>query len=67
MQTDLADNETGKYFWRDGWITRALADGTLTGKPEATVVGTGLEYVQEAMDKWSAGASAQKFVVLIDG
>lgn len=66
MQTDLAENETGKFFWREGWITRALAEGTLKCKPDATVVGTGLKYVQEGMDMWSAGASAQKFVVLID-
>lgn len=66
MQTDLAGNDIGQHFWRDGWITRALAEGTLACKPEATVVGTGLEHVQEAMDKWSAGASAQKFTVLLD-
>lgn len=47
------------------YIPRALADGSLICKPDAVVVGHGLEYCQEAVDRVRAGASAQKFVVTL--
>jgi hypothetical protein len=33
--------------------------------PEPVVVGTGLEHVQEALDRIKKGVSAQKLVVLL--
>jgi len=34
-------------------------------KPEPVVVGQGLESLQEAVDRWGEGVSAQKIVVEI--
>lgn len=40
-----------------------MANGSLKCKPEPEIVGKGLEYVQEAMDKQARGVSAKKLVV----
>lgn len=48
--------------WRD-FVTPALESGQLKCLPTPTIVGTGLEYVQEAFEKCEAGVSATKLVV----
>jgi hypothetical protein len=44
-------------------VTPALEKGLLKGKPEADVVGKGLEHIEEAMEKINRGVSAKKLVV----
>jgi hypothetical protein len=56
-------SDVGPAIFKD-WIPAALASGTLKCKPDAVIVGKGLEYCQEACDKVKE-ASAQKFVVEI--
>lgn len=58
-------NEVGQFLWGQ-WITPALRDGIFKCKPDPEVVGTGLERVQEAVDRMAKGVSATKLVVLID-
>lgn len=60
--TSLRDDEVGPRLWADV-LPRALADGVLRPAPEAWVVGTGLEAVQDALDRQRAGVSARKVVV----
>nr|OQO23661.1 hypothetical protein B0A51_08488 [Rachicladosporium sp. CCFEE 5018]OQO28384.1 hypothetical protein B0A51_04877 [Rachicladosporium sp. CCFEE 5018]OQO28569.1 hypothetical protein B0A51_05616 [Rachicladosporium sp. CCFEE 5018] len=55
-------SDAAEWVWRE-WITKALADGRMKCKPDADVVGKGLEFVQEALDRWSQGVSASKIVV----
>jgi hypothetical protein len=45
------------------YLPAALSDGSFVPAPDAKVVGTGLESIQEAMDIHMAGVSAQKIVV----
>ncbi|PSR75306.1 chaperonin 10-like protein, partial [Coniella lustricola] len=59
---DVARSETGQAIWVD-WVPGALADGSLKCKPEAQVVGRGLESVQEVVDLLAKGVSARKLVV----
>ncbi|PPJ49857.1 hypothetical protein CBER1_05003 [Cercospora berteroae] len=49
------------------WLTPALEAGLLKCKPEAQVVGRGLEKVQDACDMMSNGVSATKVVVVLEG
>ncbi|KAK6432381.1 hypothetical protein LTR95_011449 [Oleoguttula sp. CCFEE 5521] len=58
----LNKSEAAEWIWRE-WITKALADERMKCKPDADVVGKGLEFVQKALDKWSKGVSASKIVV----
>jgi hypothetical protein len=48
--------------WRD-FVTPALKAGKLQCLPPPTVVGKGLEFVQEGLKKSSAGVSGTKLVV----
>ena len=55
--------EVGPAIWHK-WVSGALANGTLKCKPDAYVVGSGLEKCQEACDMLKdKGASARKYVV----
>lgn len=61
--SSLADNEVGPAVW-EYWIPNALAAGTLKCKPDARVVGKGLEAAQTACDIGVQGdISAAKLVV----
>ena len=51
--------------WSD-WLTVALGNGTLKPKPDAFVVGKGLEKIQEAVDLMGKGVSARKLVVELE-
>ena len=57
-------NEVGAAIYKD-FLPEALAEGKYVCAPEPVVVGTGLEHVQEAMDRIKKGVSAQKLVVLL--
>lgn len=61
----VAGNEVGKVVWGQ-YVPQALANGTLKAKPDPLVVGKGLEYVQEGINKQKAGVSAQKVVIELD-
>jgi NADPH:quinone reductase-like Zn-dependent oxidoreductase len=58
----FAVNDIATPVWRD-FVTKALESGKLQCLPPTTVVGKGLEYVQEALDRSKAGVSATKLVV----
>jgi hypothetical protein len=45
------------------WMGQALEDGTLQCKPEAMVVGEGLESIQLGLDVLRKGVSATKVTV----
>jgi len=60
--SDLKKNEVGPAVWGE-WIPKALENGDLKCKPDAVVVGQGLESLQEACDKMDAGVSGAKLVV----
>ncbi|KAK3646435.1 hypothetical protein LTR56_008533 [Elasticomyces elasticus] len=62
--TTIANDEVGAALW-GGWITSALANGALKGRPYAEVVGQGLEALQEACERMAKGVSAKKLVVEI--
>ncbi|KAJ4314703.1 hypothetical protein N0V94_006336 [Neodidymelliopsis sp. IMI 364377] len=61
---DVMANEVGAAIYND-FLPSALAEGKYVCAPEPVVVGTGLEHVQEALDRIKKGVSAQKLVVLI--
>ena len=58
----MRDSEVGPAVWKD-FLMPALERGVLKCKPDANVVGRGLEKIQEAMDKFEKPVSATKFVV----
>lgn len=58
----MKDNEVGVALW-DKWLSTALKSGQMKCKPDAEVVGRGLEKIQDACDKLKAGISAKKLVV----
>lgn len=62
--SDLKNNEIGPAVWGE-WIPKALESGDLKCRPNAVVAGQGLESLQEACDKMSAGVSGAKLVVEI--
>ncbi|KAL7752931.1 hypothetical protein RI367_001381 [Sorochytrium milnesiophthora] len=72
LPTDLPSNvKGGKVFgindaatpiWSD-FVTPALASGKLQCLPKPTVVGKGLEHINDALKKLKAGVSATKLVV----
>ena len=55
-------DEVAEPVWSK-WITGALANGSLKCKPDAHVVGRGLEKIQEANDTRKNPVSASKPVV----
>jgi NADPH:quinone reductase-like Zn-dependent oxidoreductase len=58
----FAVNDVATPVWQD-YVTPALEGGKLQCLPPPTVVGKGLEYIQEALKKSKAGVSATKLVV----
>lgn len=60
----FAVNDVVTPVW-ETFVTPALEAGKLKTLPPPTVVGTGLEYVQEALKKSKAGVSGTKLVVAL--
>ncbi|GAM39132.1 hypothetical protein TCE0_034r10429 [Talaromyces pinophilus] len=58
----FAVDDVATPVWRD-YVTPALQVGKLKCLPPPTVVGKGLEYIDEALKKCKAGVSATKLVV----
>jgi NADPH:quinone reductase-like Zn-dependent oxidoreductase len=58
----FAVNDVATPVWKD-YVTPALEAGKLLCLPSPTVVGKGLEYIQEALKKCKAGVSATKLIV----
>jgi NADPH:quinone reductase-like Zn-dependent oxidoreductase len=58
----FAVNDVATPVWKD-YVTTALQKGKLKCLPPPSVVGKGLEYIQEALKKYEAGVSATKLVV----
>ena len=58
----FAVNDVAAPVWRD-YVTPALQAGKLKCLPHPTVVGKGLDYIQEALEQCAAGVSATKLVV----
>lgn len=63
--TTLKDNTVGKAVYQD-FLGKALAAGTFVPAPAPLVIGKGLEFVQEGLDKVLEGVSAQKIVVTLE-
>ncbi len=59
-----AETPVGQQIWRV-YLEPALASGAIQYKPEAEIVGHGLESVQHAMDLLAQAVSAKKLVVSI--
>ena len=60
----FAVNDIATSVWED-WVTPALEAGKLQCLPPPTIVGNGLEFVQEALKRSKAGVSATKLVVTL--
>lgn len=58
----FAVNDIATPVWKD-YVTPALESGKLQCLPPPTVVGKGLEHINEALKKSKAGVSATKLVV----
>lgn len=58
----FAVNDVATPVWED-FVTPALATGRLQCLPPPTIVGKGLEHIQEALKRSKAGVSATKLVV----
>ena len=58
------DTDLGPALW-NGYVTRALADGTHRAVPAANVVGHGLGAIPLALTRVKNGAQAEKFVVTL--
>lgn len=58
----FAVNDVATPVWKD-YVTQALRTGKLQCLPPPTVVGKGLEHIQEALKRSKAGVSATKIVV----
>jgi len=56
------DNEVSKVIYED-FLPNALAENRYVAVPEPYILGSGLEYIQAAMDVQRKGVSAQKVVV----
>ncbi|KAJ9419483.1 chaperonin 10-like protein [Fusarium oxysporum] len=54
----------GEWIWSN-YIPKALANGSFKAKPDASVVGHGLESIQRALDVHKKGVSAKKIVVTL--
>jgi NADPH:quinone reductase-like Zn-dependent oxidoreductase len=61
---DLMANEVGSAIY-EHFLPEALAEGRYTCAPDPSIVGKGLDHIQEALDLVKKGVSAQKLVVLI--
>ncbi|KAH6714258.1 quinone reductase [Leptodontidium sp. MPI-SDFR-AT-0119] len=60
--TTILSNGVATAIWQD-YLPKALKTGEFKPAPQALVVGTGLEFIQEAIEKNKAGLSASKAVV----
>ncbi|ETS77048.1 hypothetical protein PFICI_10922 [Pestalotiopsis fici W106-1] len=60
--SDLKANEVGSAIYND-FLPEALATGQFLAKPDPTVVGSGLENIQNGIDLCKGGVSATKVVV----
>jgi NADPH:quinone reductase-like Zn-dependent oxidoreductase len=60
----LKDNAVGPGIYVD-FLPAALAKGTYRAAPDATVVGTGLEKIPDAIQRLQKGVSARKLVVKV--
>ncbi|GLY83847.1 zinc-binding alcohol dehydrogenase family protein [Actinoallomurus iriomotensis] len=60
----LKDNEVGPAIYVD-FLPAALASGAYRSAPEATVVGTGLARIPDALRRLRDGVSARKLVVTV--
>ncbi|KAK9238612.1 chaperonin 10-like protein [Lipomyces kononenkoae] len=58
----FAVNDIATPVWKD-YVTPALQAGKLQCLPPPTIVGKGLEYIQEGLKKSKAGVSATKLVI----
>jgi NADPH:quinone reductase-like Zn-dependent oxidoreductase len=61
----LSDKVLGHKLFRE-WLGPALANGKLTPKPDAQVIGKGLESLQKGVDLSRQGVSAKKLVVSLE-
>lgn len=61
---DITINGIGATLW-NGFMEAALADGRFQYKPNAEIVGHGLEDVQKAVNLLAQGVSAKKLVVTL--
>jgi len=61
---DLTASGTGAKIWQ-GFLEPAFDAGTFQYKPDAEIVGHGLESVQSAVDLLAKGVSAKKLVVTL--
>jgi NADPH:quinone reductase-like Zn-dependent oxidoreductase len=62
--TTLKANEVGPAIYRD-FLPAALAQGRYAAAPKPSVVGSGLDAVQPALDRQRRGVSATKLVVTL--
>ncbi|KAI1393301.1 GroES-like protein [Hypoxylon trugodes] len=62
--TTLKDNFVGKAIYND-FLGPALKAGTYIPAPEPTIVGKGVDKIQEAVDRINKGVSATKLVVTL--
>ena len=60
----LAEDELGDTIYRD-FLPDALQEGSFKVAPEPEIVGTGLEAIEEAIQKMGRGVSARKLVVSV--
>jgi NADPH:quinone reductase-like Zn-dependent oxidoreductase len=60
----LDQKEVGEAVWGK-YVAGALEDGSLKTKPDAIVIGKGLEMIQEGLDKQKKGVSAGKVVIAL--
>lgn len=60
----IKDNEVGPAVW-DKFLPKALAAGKFQAKPDAMVIGHGLEHVQEGMAANKKGVSGKKVVITL--
>jgi hypothetical protein len=62
--SDLIANEVGPMIF-EAFLPAALAEGRFVAAPSATVVGTGLAQIPEALERQRRGVSAAKLVVTL--
>jgi len=62
--SDLKDNEVSHAVYGE-FLGKALSAGTFLARPEAEVLGKGLECVQAGLDRLKGGVSARKIVVVL--
>lgn len=62
--TTLTHNGVGKAVYED-FLPRALANNSFIPAPDPQVVGTGLQFIQPALDLQKEGVSAKKIVVTL--